>query len=81
MLRAGLTEVLVIGMPTRWIRVSTSPIGIPAKPTAAIVGRREHSEDEKGREHDFGQERRPSGVAAGRVVAIAVGAETLYGGS
>src|SRR5688500_15502077 len=25
MLRAGLTEVLVTGMPTRWISVSTSP--------------------------------------------------------
>ena len=36
MLRAGLTDVLVIGMPTRWISTSTSPIGIPANATLAI---------------------------------------------
>src|SRR3954465_14422793 len=34
-LRAGLTDVLVTGIDTRWISVSASPIGIPAKPTAA----------------------------------------------
>src|SRR5271163_407434 len=34
-LRAGLTEVLVTGIETRWISVSARPIGIPAKPAAA----------------------------------------------
>src|ERR1700751_5907845 len=34
-LRAGLTEVFVTGIDTRWIRVKASPIGIPAKPAAA----------------------------------------------
>src|SRR5436190_24114080 len=34
-LRAGLTEVLVTGIETKWIRVSARPIGIPAKPVAA----------------------------------------------
>src|SRR5687768_9650637 len=33
MLRAGLTEVLVTGMPTRCTSVSTNPMEIPAKPT------------------------------------------------
>ena len=37
MLRAGLTEVLVTGMDTRWIRVSTKPIAMPAKPTGALM--------------------------------------------
>ena len=36
-LRAGLTEVLVIGIETRWISVSASPIGMPANPTAALL--------------------------------------------
>src|SRR6185312_3549792 len=34
-LRAGFTEVFVTGMATRWIRVSASPIGMPANPVAA----------------------------------------------
>src|SRR5437764_4523640 len=34
-LRAGLTEVLVTGIETRWISVKARPIGIPAKPVAA----------------------------------------------
>ncbi len=34
-LRAGLTEVFVTGIDTRWISVSARPIGIPAKPEAA----------------------------------------------
>src|SRR5260370_9729374 len=34
-LRAGLTEVLVIGIEIRWMRVSARPIGMPAKPVAA----------------------------------------------
>src|SRR6516164_5587956 len=34
-LRAGLTEVFVTGIDTRWIKVKASPIGIPAKPAAA----------------------------------------------
>ena len=37
MLRAGLTDVFVIGMPTRWISVSTRPIGMPANATLAIL--------------------------------------------
>jgi hypothetical protein len=36
-LRAGLTEVLVTGIPTRWMSTSTIPIGIPAKPTGALI--------------------------------------------
>src|SRR5215212_792095 len=35
MLRAGLTEVLVTGIETKWINVRAKPIGMPAKPTAA----------------------------------------------
>ena len=34
-LRAGLTEVLVTGIDTKWMMVSASPIGMPAKPAAA----------------------------------------------
>src|SRR6185312_4597164 len=33
--RAGFTDVFVIGMPTRWINVSPSPIANGAKPFAA----------------------------------------------
>jgi hypothetical protein len=36
-LRAGLTEVLVTGIPTKWIKTSTIPIGIPANPTGALI--------------------------------------------
>ena len=36
MLRAGLTDVLVTGMPTRWISVSPSPMAIGAKPAGAL---------------------------------------------
>ncbi len=35
-LRAGLTEVLVTGMPTRWISVSAKPMAMGAKPTGAF---------------------------------------------
>ena len=31
-LRAGLTDKFVTGMPTRWIKVSPRPIEMPAKP-------------------------------------------------
>ena len=34
-LRAGLTEVLVIGMPIRWISVSARPMAMGAKPAGA----------------------------------------------
>ena len=37
MLRAGFTNVLVTGIPSRWIKTSTKPIGIPAKPTGALM--------------------------------------------
>ena len=33
--RAGLTEVFEIGIDTRWMRVSTRPIAIGAKPCGA----------------------------------------------
>ena len=36
-LRAGLTDRFVIGMPTRCTSVSVRPIGMPAKPAAAFV--------------------------------------------
>ena len=35
MLRAGFTEVLVTGIPTRWMSVSASPIASGAKPAGA----------------------------------------------
>ena len=35
--RAGLTEVLEIGMEMRWMRVSTRPMAIGAKPCGARV--------------------------------------------
>ena len=37
MLRAGLTEVLVTGIPTKCIRVSTAPMARPANPTGALM--------------------------------------------
>ena len=78
MLRAGLTDRLVIGMPTRWISVSTSPIGMPANATAAIrsVADRTVKTRNDG-QHDLGRERARPRVAVRRVVAVAVGAEAL----
>jgi len=35
--RAGFTDRLVIGMPTRWTSVSVRPMAIPANP-AGLVG-------------------------------------------
>ena len=34
--RQGLTEVLVIGIEIRWIRVRARPMAIGAKPAAAL---------------------------------------------
>src|SRR5439155_2110771 len=42
-LRAGLTEVFVTGIDTRWISVSPSPIGMPAKPLAASFAPPRHA--------------------------------------
>ena len=36
--RAGLTEVPVMLMPTRWMATSVSPIARPAKPVGANGG-------------------------------------------
>ena len=36
-LRAGLTDVPVIGIPTRWTVVRDSPIAIPANPAGATL--------------------------------------------
>lgn len=35
--RAGFTEVSAPGMAVRWISVSARPIGMPAKPIAALA--------------------------------------------
>ena len=50
--RAGLTEVLVIGMDTRWISVSASPMAIGAKPAGpGVGGAQDDVEEERGEEH------------------------------
>ena len=36
-LRAGFTEVPVIGIPTIWIMARENPIAIPAKPAGAFL--------------------------------------------
>jgi hypothetical protein len=36
-LRAGFTDVPVIGMPTIWMPASANPIGIPADPAGAFL--------------------------------------------
>ena len=75
-LRAGLTEVLVMGMLMRWISVRQRPMAMGAKPLGArssVAPRmtrrkkavRSTSADEAGEE----------GVAAGGVVGVAVGGE------
>ena len=33
--RSQYREVFITGIPTRWIRTKTKPMGIPAKPTGA----------------------------------------------
>src|SRR5947207_11169548 len=42
-LRAGLTEVFVTGIDTRWMSVSPSPIGMPAKPLAVSFAPPRHA--------------------------------------
>ena len=76
-LRAGLTEVLVTGIDTRWIKVSARPIGMPAKPVAAPFRRRaDDDEQEEEGHHHFGQKAAAEAVFAGAEIAIPVGGET-----
>lgn len=51
--RAGLTEVLEIGIEMRWIRVSVSPIEMPANPLGArsSVDPQNHQQEDKGEQH------------------------------
>jgi len=75
-LRAGLTEVLVTGMETRWITVRVRPIAIGAKPAGGAGGRRAEDEDKENRsQHEFGQQARQQTVFPWRQVAEAVGGE------
>ena len=59
-LRAGFTEVLVTGMPTRWISVSTRPMAMPAKPTAPAVGGAQHRQHEQQGEDDLARKAAPA---------------------
>ena len=63
MLRAGFTDVLSIGMPTRWISARTSPIGIPANATSAIrsVAGEDGEDEERGQDDLDERTPRPSG--------------------
>ena len=57
MQRAGLTDVLVTGMPTRWIKTSTRPMGMPAKPTGAFMSvAAQHGHDQEEGQDNFGDE-------------------------
>ena len=73
--RAGLTEVLVTGIETRWISVSASPMEIPAKRGSGRRGRAEDDEDEARGQHQLDEEGGEQAVAAGRVGAVAVRGE------
>ncbi len=75
-LRAGLTEVLVTGIETRWIKVRHKPIASAAEARGAVPGRRAEDHDqEDGGQHDLGQQRRLEAEAARRMFAEAVGRE------
>ena len=75
-LRAGLTDVLVTGMLTRWIKVSASPIARPAAPAVDrwCVAPRMTIRNMK-RHHDFGNNACQQRILSGRVLAVAVGGE------
>ena len=76
-LRAGFTEVLVTGMPTRWIRVSAEADGDRGEACgrpARIGGAHDHEQEDE-REDDLGDDARFERVAARRVLAVAVGRE------
>ena len=79
-LRAGLTEVLVTGIEMRWISVNPRPMAIGAKPTGArewvepMMMNRNIIVSTSSVEEAGGE-----AVMAGRMVAVAVGRETLGG--
>ena len=78
--RAGLTEVLVTGIETRWMSVSARPMAMPAKPAGALrAGRAEDDEDEARGQDELDQEAGEEAVAAGRVGAVAVRGEAAGG--
>ncbi len=73
MLRAGLTEVFVTGMLMRWMSVSPRPMAIGAKPAGArlsVDAEDDHQEHEG--QDDFADEARGQGIAARRVLGVAV---------
>src|SRR5947207_751124 len=71
-LRAGFTEVLVTGMLIRWIRVRVRPIASGAKPDGARVSVAHDDKQEAGGEHEFADEAGNQGIAARRMLAVAV---------
>src|SRR5215210_4382911 len=76
-LRAGFTEVFVIGMPTRWIRVSPKPIASGANPTGALPCVAPMMMKEHHRQDDLGEQAREQAILARRVLAVAVGGKAL----
>src|ERR1700730_18000320 len=72
-LRAGLTEVLVTGLVSRWIKVRPRPIGIPANPAARSLGRGPDDDEEKKElHHHFVEKPTPQAIFAGAEVAVTV---------
>ena len=78
-LRAGLTEVLVTGIETRWISVRARPIGMPAKPDrGALRGGADDDEQEEEGHQDLHREAGAQAVLAGAEVAVAVRGEARW---
>jgi hypothetical protein len=79
-LRAGLTDVFVTGIPTRWISTSTIPIGIPTKPTGALISVVPNTvKTRKNVKNHFCDECGRQIVTTGRMSAITISRESRDG--
>lgn len=70
--RARFSEVPVMGMLARWIRVKPRPIAIGAKPLGAVVrGAQDDVEEDRGHD-DLGDQGGEEPVPAGRAITVTV---------
>ncbi len=82
MLRAGLTDVLVIGNPNQVNQRQHQPNGQPGKANrSSDVSRSQNGEDQKHGEHRLSDEAGRHGVMVRRMQAVAIGAEAAHGGA
>ena len=77
MLRAGLTDVLVTGILTRWMSVSARPMAIPAKPLGGLlISGSENNDQEHERHNKLRHHRSIHAVFTRRMVGKAMAAKS-----